>query len=112
MKMIEDARPVFFALSQKTLALCFLWRCGDEDEMEDFAPLRLSAELVFCAVSFLLFLEAGEVRVFVWHVLSPDAEQELVAARGVVALLVLVVVVVVVLLAAPAVLQTVFALAL
>jgi hypothetical protein len=63
MKTIEDARPVFFALGQKTLALCFLWCCGDEDEMEDFAPLRLSAELVFCAVGFLLFLEAGEVRV-------------------------------------------------
>ena len=49
----------------------------------------------------------------VWHGLSPDAEQELVAARGVVALLVLVVVVVVVLLLASgtAVLQTVFALA-
>ena len=31
--------------------------------MEDFAPLRLSAELVFFAVSFLLFVEAGEVRV-------------------------------------------------
>jgi hypothetical protein len=31
--------------------------------MEDFAPLRLSAELVFCAVGFLLFVEAEEVRV-------------------------------------------------
>ena len=31
--------------------------------MEDFAPLHLSAELVFCAVSFLLFVEAEEVRV-------------------------------------------------
>ena len=31
--------------------------------MEDFAPLRLLAELVFCAVSFLLFAEAAEVRV-------------------------------------------------
>jgi hypothetical protein len=61
MKTIEDARPVFFCSWPKNArALCFLWRCGDEDEMEDFAPLRLSAELVFCAVSFLLFVEAGE----------------------------------------------------
>jgi hypothetical protein len=64
MKTIEDARPVFFCSWPKNArALCFLWRCGDEDEMEDFAPLRLSAELVFCAVSFLLFVEAEEVRV-------------------------------------------------
>ena len=46
------------------------------------------------------FRWGGRGEGFVWHGLSPDAEQELVAARGVVALLVLVVVVVVVLLAA------------
>ena len=64
MKTIEDAKRVFFALSQNdTRALRFVWHCGDEDEMEEFAPLRLSAELCFCVVDFLLFFpKAGEVR--------------------------------------------------
>jgi len=65
MKTIEDAKleaSFFCSWPKNPRALCFLWRCGDEDEMEDFAPLRLSAELVSCAVGFLLFLEAGEVR--------------------------------------------------
>ena len=64
MKMIEDAKRVFFALSQNDArSLCFLLHCGDEDEMEEFAPLRLSAELCFCVVDFLLFFpKAGEVR--------------------------------------------------
>jgi hypothetical protein len=51
----------FCSWPKNARALCFLWRCGDEDEMEDFAPLRLSAELVFCVFGFLLFfLEEGD----------------------------------------------------
>ena len=63
MKTIEDAKRVFFAFGQtNTRALRFVWHCGDRTKWK-VAPVRLSAELVFCAVSFLLFVEAEEVRV-------------------------------------------------
>ena len=59
---IEDAKPVFLLLAKHDArALCSLWHCGNEDEMEDFAPLRRLAELGFCVFGFLLFfLEVGD----------------------------------------------------
>jgi hypothetical protein len=64
--------------------------------MEGFAPLCRLAELGFCVFGFLLsgFFPGGRRRGLVWPWLSPDAEEGLVAARGLVALLVKVVMVV------------------
>jgi len=51
----------FCSWPKNARALCFLWRCGDEDEMEGFAPLCRLAELGFCVFGFLLFfLEVGD----------------------------------------------------
>ena len=44
----EDSKRVFSALGQNDArALCFVWLCCDEDEVENLAPLRCSAELGF-----------------------------------------------------------------
>ena len=100
MKTIEDARPVFFALGQKTLARFV--SCGVAVTRTRWKILLrcASQQSSFFVLLAYAFRWGGRGEGFVWHGLSPDAEQELVAARGVVALLVLVVVVVVVVLAA------------
>jgi hypothetical protein len=44
----EDANRIFSALGQNDArALCFAWLCSDDEEREDFASLRRSAELGF-----------------------------------------------------------------
>jgi hypothetical protein len=61
----EDDRgreaSVFCSWPKNARAFCFLWRCGDKDEMEGFASLCRLAELGFCVFGFLLFfLEVGD----------------------------------------------------
>jgi len=52
---IEDAKRVFFALGQNDArALCFAWLCSDDEEQEDLAPLRRSAELGFAFAQALV----------------------------------------------------------
>jgi TPR repeat protein len=44
----QDAKRVFSALGQNdACALCFAWLCSDDEEQDDLAPLRRSAELGF-----------------------------------------------------------------
>ena len=95
----EDDRgrePAFFALGQKTLARFV--SCGVAVTRTRWkVSLRCAlAELGFCVFGFLLsgFFPGGRRRGLVWPWLSPDAEEGLVAARGLVALLVKVVMVV------------------
>ena len=66
MKTIEDARPVFFALGQKTLARFV--SCGVAVTRTRWKILlrcasQQSSFFVLLASSFLLFVEAGEVSV-------------------------------------------------
>jgi TPR repeat protein len=54
-RTMGEANQVFSALGQNDArALCFTWCCSYEDEMEDLAPLRRSAELGFAFAQGLL----------------------------------------------------------
>jgi hypothetical protein len=60
-KTEENAKHVFSSLGPTDArALCFMWRCGDDDEMEDLAPLRRSAELGFALAQAWMARETGD----------------------------------------------------
>jgi hypothetical protein len=51
----EDVKRVFSALGQNDArAVCFAWLCSDDEEQEELAPLRRSAELGFAFAQALM----------------------------------------------------------
>ena len=74
----EDAKQVFSALGQNDArALCFMWCCGDEDEIGDLAPLLRSAELGFAfAQAWMADQTEGEETFKFAHLAAAQGERD------------------------------------